>query len=325
MAGWIKDLILTPMGESWQGSRSCSSQVRYLWHIEYLAPRLNKQSKVGKDWKCNWKAHFWAAGSIVGNFWPPSPIGAISVRAFGPVLLISPGNSAHRWEYFWSPKKYLWPGVLALWNTLIEKNTVVPVHGDCLDNQSIDQAKQKEVNQTHGHGLISSDLSFNSDPVTHCHCYSCCRKISSHKLWLTIGSAIYVAYQWSRVTINCFEKWISDVTRSRLFLRWVTKTTIIISNPKQTQICSFMAPIAFLEFTDIFKRSLIWNGPVLWLSPCRQVVKYFAASFARIGWLCLSKIFMASEPTWKESTISFINLTCFLPATSCTTTTKLWW
>ena len=50
-------------------------------------------------------------------------------------------------------------------NTLIEKNTVVPVHGDCLDNQSIDQAKQKEVNQTHGHGLISSDLSFNSDPV----------------------------------------------------------------------------------------------------------------------------------------------------------------
>ena len=85
--------------------------------------------------------------------------------------------------------------MLAVWNTLIEKNTVVPVHGDCLDNQSIDQAKQKEVNQTHGHGLISSDLSFNSDPVTHCHCYICCRKIFSHKLGLTIGSAIYVAYQ----------------------------------------------------------------------------------------------------------------------------------
>ena len=55
--------------------------------------------------------------------------------------------------------------MLALWNTLIEKNTVVPVHGDCLDNQSIDQAKQKEVNQTHGHGLISGDISFDSDPV----------------------------------------------------------------------------------------------------------------------------------------------------------------
>ena len=68
--------------------------------------------------------------------------------------------------------------MLAARNTLIEKNTVVPVHGDCLDNQSIDQAKQKEVNQTHGHGLISSDLSFNSDPVTHCHCYSCFRKIN---------------------------------------------------------------------------------------------------------------------------------------------------
>ena len=127
------------------------------------------------------RAFLGAACSIVGNFWPPSPIGAIWVRAFGPVLLISPGNSAQRWEYFWSPKKYLWPGVLAVRNTLIEKNTVVPVHGDCLDNQSIDQAKQKEVNQTHGHGLISSDLSFNCDPVTHCHCYSCCRK-----MWLTI-------------------------------------------------------------------------------------------------------------------------------------------
>ena len=214
-------------------------------------------------------------------------------------------------------KKCLWPGELAVWNTLIEKNTVVPVHGDCLDNQSIDQAKQKEVNQTHGHGLISSDLSFNSDPVTHCHCYSCCRKIYSHKFWLTIGSAIYVAYQWSKVTaegifstIICFAKWISVITRSRLVLRWVTKTTIFISNPKQTQICSFMAPIAFLEFSGRYNCSLIWNGPVLWLSPCRQVVKYFAASFVRIEWLCLLKISRASEPTWKQSTISFINLTC---------------